>query len=237
MGFGRNMDGCGSFMKYSMFIVNFIIFLGGMIVVGLGIWTVVDKSFANELLGTNLYAGAVYVLIATGILVSLISCFGCFGSAKEVRCMLVTYFIAVFLIFVTMLVGGILGYVFREKVTKTMHNSMLGSIRSYGNYGPITEAWDETQSRLHCCGVNSYRDWNEQIPDSCCQEPVPGKRQRCNYLVENQNSFTLFTQGCLNVTVNYVREHAAIIGGAGIVVACLMVLGMIFSCALFKMIK
>lgn len=58
--------------------------------VALGIWTVVDKSFANELLGTNLYAGAVYILIATGILIAIISCFGCFGSAKEVRCMLVT---------------------------------------------------------------------------------------------------------------------------------------------------
>lgn len=55
----------------------------------LGIWTVVDKSFANDLLGTNLYAGAVYVLIATGLLVVLISCLGCLGSVKEVRCMLV----------------------------------------------------------------------------------------------------------------------------------------------------
>lgn len=27
MGWGRNMDGCGHFMKYSLFIVNLIIFV------------------------------------------------------------------------------------------------------------------------------------------------------------------------------------------------------------------
>lgn len=67
--------------------------IGGVIAVALGIWTVVDKSFANELLGTNLYSGSAYILIATGLLISLISCFGCFGSVKEVRCMLVTVII------------------------------------------------------------------------------------------------------------------------------------------------
>jgi len=211
--------------------------LGGVTVVALGVWTLVDKSFSNELLGTNMYIGAVYVLIATGILVSVISCFGCFGSAKEVRCMLVTYFIFVFLIFVTMLVGGILGYVFRAKVETTLRNEMIGSIRFYGNNRRVSEAWDETQSRLHCCGVTDYRDWHDKIPDSCCREPVPGKRQRCNLLVETQNSFTLYNKGCYNVTAEYVKQNAAIIGGAGIVVAGLMLIGMIFSCALYKMIE
>lgn len=46
-----------------------------------------------------------------------------------------------------MLVGGILGYVFRGKVEITLRNGMTGSLRSYGNYKPVTEAWDETQTR------------------------------------------------------------------------------------------
>jgi hypothetical protein len=33
----------------------------------------------------------------------------------------------------------------------------------------------------------------------------------------------VFTSGCLNVTEKFVKDHAAIIGGAGIGVACLMV--------------
>ncbi|KAG5876645.1 hypothetical protein JTB14_012990 [Gonioctena quinquepunctata] len=141
------MDGCGNFIKYSLFIVNLIIFLGGIIAVALGLWIAVDKSFANDLLGTNLYFGSTCTLIATGILVTLISFLGCLGSIREVKCMLVIYTITLFLIFVTMLVGGILGYVFREKVQTTIRIGMEGSLRDYGVHQSITDAWDETQTR------------------------------------------------------------------------------------------
>jgi hypothetical protein len=44
----------------------------------------------NELLGTNLFLGAVYILIATGAIISLIAFFGCLGALKEIKCMLLT---------------------------------------------------------------------------------------------------------------------------------------------------
>lgn len=47
-----------------------------------------------------------------------------------------------------MLVGGILGYVFRGKVETTIRIGMESSLRDYGNYKAITDAWDETQTRL-----------------------------------------------------------------------------------------
>jgi tetraspanin-11 len=62
--------------------------IGGITVLGIGIWTLVDKSFMNELLGTNLFLGAVYILIATGAIISLIAFFGCLGALKEIKCML-----------------------------------------------------------------------------------------------------------------------------------------------------
>lgn len=64
--------------------------IGGAIVFGMGVWTLVDKNFITELLGTNLFSGAVYVLVITSALVCLLSFFGCMGAAKEVKCMLLT---------------------------------------------------------------------------------------------------------------------------------------------------
>lgn len=57
---------------------------------GLGLWTLVDRSFMTELLGTNLFTGATYVLIVTSALVCVVSFFGCLGAAREVKCMLLT---------------------------------------------------------------------------------------------------------------------------------------------------
>jgi hypothetical protein len=54
------------------------------------VYTLYDKSFIKELLGTNLFTGAVYVLIVTGILLSFLSFLGCAGAVKEVKCMLLT---------------------------------------------------------------------------------------------------------------------------------------------------
>ena len=55
-----------------------------------GIWTCVDHASMERLLGTNLYMSAAYILIATGIVVVLVSFFGCLGAVKEIKCMLLT---------------------------------------------------------------------------------------------------------------------------------------------------
>lgn len=64
--------------------------VGGAIVFVLGLITLVDRNFLSELLGTNLFSGAVYVLVITSALVCLLSFFGCFGAIREIKCMLLT---------------------------------------------------------------------------------------------------------------------------------------------------
>ncbi|VEN50701.1 unnamed protein product, partial [Callosobruchus maculatus] len=119
----------------------------GLIALILGIWTIATRFFANDLLGTNLYSGAAHILTITSIFVILISILGCLGTIKEVRCLLVIYFTVSLILFVVMGVSAILAYVFRNKVLTTIRLGMESSLRGYGNYRSITDAWDETQTR------------------------------------------------------------------------------------------
>jgi hypothetical protein len=64
--------------------------LGGAIVFVISLITLIDRNFLSELLGTNLFSGAVYVLVITSALVCLLAFFGCFGAVKEIKCMLLT---------------------------------------------------------------------------------------------------------------------------------------------------
>lgn len=64
--------------------------LGGLVVLAIGLWMLIDRTFINDLIGTNLFQGSIYVLIATGALITFISFFGCMGAAKEVKCLLLT---------------------------------------------------------------------------------------------------------------------------------------------------
>lgn len=82
----------------------------------IGVWTLADRSFMERLLGSNLYVASASLLIAAGIFVSIISFLGSIGAYKEIRCMLLTFFVILFFIFLLMLIGGVFGYVFRNQV-------------------------------------------------------------------------------------------------------------------------
>lgn len=89
---------CSFKIYYEFLSVVFIIFfsdfffaqlqIGAFVLLGLGIWTVADRSFMNDLLGTNLLSGTVYVLIGTSAVICVISIFGCYAAAREVKSLL-----------------------------------------------------------------------------------------------------------------------------------------------------
>lgn len=53
-----------------------------------------------------------------------------------------------FLLFVTILIGGVLAYVFREKLMNTLEREMSSSMRLYDSRKAVREAWDMTQSKV-----------------------------------------------------------------------------------------
>ncbi|KAL7290251.1 hypothetical protein TKK_0015953 [Trichogramma kaykai] len=241
MGYHTELGGCGRCMKYTLFLVNFIIFIGGLLITALAVWALVDKvNYVTELTNNNMLTGTVYVMLVGGILTAFIAFLGCFGAAREIRCMLFTYFVAVLLLFIAILLAGIFGYVYREKFIDTFGQQMQNSLRLYREKPEYTEAWDFVQSRLHCCGVRGWRDWSgyfNEVPISCCRLMTDGRPIACNRYADSINQYNSYTEGCLQQTQMFLQKHAAILGGAGIAVAFVMLLGMILAISLFRIIR
>lgn len=142
------VEGFAKGVKYALFTANIIIFTGGLVVFSIGVWTLSDKSFMERLLGSNLYVASAGILIATGIIVTIISFLGTMGAYREMKCVLLSFFIILFIIFITMLVGGILGYIFRSEVDERMHTEMVNSVKSYKEDSRVTDAWDSVQRNV-----------------------------------------------------------------------------------------
>lgn len=108
---------------------------------------------------------------------------------KQIKCLLLSYIVFTFLLFVVCLVGGLLAYIFRTQVVTTIQAEMIADIRSYdpaSPEAPVTRAWDVTQERLQCCGLmtekvtQSWQMWRFNrilnpggvdslvVPRSCC---------------------------------------------------------------------
>ena len=59
-------------------------------------------------------------------------------------------------------------------------------------YSGVRETWDLVQTRLDCCGVDTWTDWlnNSSVPDSCC---LTGDKSGCG---QQATEDTVHTTGC-----------------------------------------
>ena len=178
----------------------------GVALLALGVWTVNDKLFVDELLRNKLYTETTFIIIVTSNLIILLSVFGCFAAVKEVKCLLLTYAVFMLLLLVILSVGGVLAYIFREQVKNTIQAEMLADIRNYDPREPessVSRAWDETQSQLECCGLMT-----EQVTLVTLQSvtPLTHTSSRLISLGRCGNSTRFST---LAQTVNWCPPHAA----------------------------
>jgi len=190
-------------VKYLLFATNFLIFILGLAVFGLGIWVVVDEpSFldlfskaqdqldSTEDFNVEIYTSAAYILLVVSALVVLISFFGCCGAWKENKCMLGTYFTLILALFIVMVVGAVLGY--SGDLEKAVKDPLKSALSKYSDvateesdpalYG-YKMAWNTVQEELKCCGVDDVTDWavitewdalDANKPEGCCMVKPDG---------------------------------------------------------------
>lgn len=91
--------------------------VGGAAVLGVGIWTLLEKSDYSSLLASSTFAVSTYILILAGSLVVVTGFLGCCAVIREQRSCLSTYFFFLLLIFVIELVAGVLAYVYYQRVS------------------------------------------------------------------------------------------------------------------------
>jgi len=89
---------CATIQKWLIFIVNIILFIFGIIQIGIACYVIAAGSdslgFAAEVLDGN--ESAVQAMLAFGILVVLISFVACVGATKESKCLLWLYAVVLF---------------------------------------------------------------------------------------------------------------------------------------------
>ncbi|XP_017270254.1 tetraspanin-11 isoform X2 [Kryptolebias marmoratus] len=234
-------------LKYLLFVFNFLFWMGGAAVLGVGVWTVVEKSDYLSLLASSTFAVSAYILILAGSLVVVTGFLGCCAVIREQRSCLSTYFFFLLLIFLIELVAGVLAYVYYQRLSDELKQHLNQTmIENYAQPGKetITSAVDRLQQDFKCCGSNNFQDWtqsvyilstqaeNRVVPDSCCKTvtPICGVRDHPSNIYKVEG-------GCITKLEQFLADHLLIIGAVGIGVACLQICGMIFTCCLYRRIK
>uniref|UniRef100_A0A671E223 Tetraspanin-4 n=1 Tax=Rhinolophus ferrumequinum TaxID=59479 RepID=A0A671E223_RHIFE len=169
--------GCLQGVKYLMFAFNLLFWLGGCGILGVGIWLAATQGNFATLSSSFPSLSAANLLIVTGSLVMAIGFVGCIGAIKEHRCLLLTFFVMLLLVFLLEATVAILFFAYTDKIDRYAQRDLKKGLHLYGTPGNVglTNAWSIIQTDFRCCGVSNYTDWFEvynatRVPDSCCLE-------------------------------------------------------------------
>ncbi|XP_062858909.1 CD151 antigen isoform X2 [Trichomycterus rosablanca] len=244
---GEKTHTCGTIcLKYLLFIFNLIFWLSGGAVLAVGIWTLVDKSDYISLLSSSTYSYAAYILIAAGAVVMLTGILGCCATIKESKTLLIVFFVLLLLVFLLEITAGILAYWYYQELNEELKTDLKQTmVEKYQqpDEDHITRAVDKLQQDLKCCGSNSSADWQEGawihkfaegrlVPDSCCKTPT----YRCGVRDHPSNIYKV-EGGCILKLEKFILQHLLILGAVAIGIAFVQVLGMIFTCCLYRSLK
>ncbi|XP_060779161.1 CD151 antigen, like [Neoarius graeffei] len=241
-------DRCGTVcLKYLLFVFNFLFWLAGGAVMAVGLWTLVKKSDYISLLSSRIYAVSAYILCLSGVTVMVTGVLGCCATFKEKRRLLRVYFVLLLCIFLLEILAGVLAYIYYQKLSDELKSNLKDTmVNKYEqtDQGHITSAVDKLQQEFKCCGSHNSSDWVESIwvrtgksrervvPDSCCKTPAAacGKRDHPSNIYKVEG-------GCIVKLENFIMDHLKLIGAVGVGVACVQIVGMIFTCCLYRSLK
>ncbi|KAG5315864.1 CD63 protein, partial [Acromyrmex insinuator] len=209
-------------VKYLLFLFNLIFAITGIVFISVGgVILVVYSGYSNFV--DSWFFAAPLLMIVVGVIVFLVSFFGCCGAVKENHCMIITFSVLLLLIFALELGAGITGYMMRGEVANMLENRLNDTLRQYELNPDIRRSWDIMQHDLQCCGMNNPADWPHiEIPT----------QSRCDL-----NSIHVYSEGCMMKLQSAIENNAMILGGVGIGVALIQLIGVVFACCLARSIR
>lgn len=220
-------------MKYILFAFTLAFVVFGILLIYTGLSTFVRLN-KYELVIHNAPDNATIALLVVGFVIFFISFLGCCGALMGNDLMLRTFsFIMTVLIIIEISSVGIV-YAFRNTIRSTMDDGIDRCITKYNETNQesaFTKLLDDIQVQWHCCGAESYHDWQNntayngtvKLPRSCC--PMDNASE-CTV-----HSAALFTQGCVPILTEEVKNSVSALFWVAIIVCVIQILGIIFSCS------
>ncbi|KGL73907.1 Tetraspanin-1, partial [Tinamus guttatus] len=214
-----------TFIKVMMILFNLTIFLGGAVLLGVGIWVVVDEDSFLKIFGaisTSLLqvVNVSYFLIVIGAILLIIGFLGCCGAQKESKCLLMLFFTVVLIIFIAEVAAAVVALVYTGLAETLLTATVAPLLKDkFGKDESLTQIWNVTMNELHCCGLNNYTDLTESPwLQKYKSYPAPSM-----WNLHSSSLLSCFLQGCFQQLLTEIRKNAGVVGGVAAGIAVLEV--------------
>ncbi|KAI1897151.1 hypothetical protein AGOR_G00080240 [Albula goreensis] len=163
---------CVTCLKNTMIFLNFICWLCGAFVLAFGIFLMMNSRFGS-LITSFWPIFPANTLVVTGTIVTCVCYLGFLGALRENRCMLISFFILLFILMLVELAMACILLVMDREIDTFFEKDLQRSLETYkqssatGNE-TLKDDFDAVQSIFKCCGVHNVSDWEGDVPISCC---------------------------------------------------------------------
>ncbi|XP_045445649.1 CD63 antigen-like isoform X2 [Melitaea cinxia] len=232
-------------IKYMLLCVTAIFVLTSALIISVGTTIYAIYYDVSFFLDTHQFSPVIFIIVI-GVIMLFVSLFGCIGALKESTCLVNIFAVILSLVLVLEVSAAIAAYTLRAQVADMLEENLKDAIHWYYNSYEVTDAFDFIQSRLNCCGVDSYLDWGEvnankpsisvaniTVPYSCCAQThyeVIGE-------VEIDECVKLYANGCLPRITYLIYQSAGLLGAGAMTIAFIQVIGIVFSFSLARSIR
>lgn len=234
-------------IKYMLLCITAIFVLTSALIISVGTTIYAIYHDVSFFLEDNFFSPATFVIVI-GVIMLFVSLFGCVGALKESTCLVNIFAVILSVVFVLEIAASITAYALRGQVTEMLDENLRTTMPYYYKNPEVQDAFDFIQSRLNCCGVDSYLDWsavypptgvpgisvaNISVPMSCCAET----RYDIIDDIRVDECIKLYANGCLPRVFYLVYQSAGLLGAGAMTIAFIQIIGIVFSFSLASSIR
>ncbi|XP_033324868.1 tetraspanin-8 isoform X1 [Megalopta genalis] len=253
------LSGCYGSVKYALIFINLIFGIVGLAVVGLIMWLFCGQTFLMSLSHEqHHFTAGLFILLAAGHLMLIVSFLGCWGAIRGSQCMLVCFFSCLLVVFVAQIAAGARICTSSGSLKDLVKSSMIITVKNkYGVEDSYTQTVDSFQSELGCCGATGPSDWAGSkystkdpslpvsltvsgdpnnvytVPESCCRtkDSLACTAAREIRVASDVNG-AIYNEGCIDKLIDVLSSQKNVIIGIVAAIGILELLGLIFSLVL-----
>lgn len=160
-----------SCVKYMIFLLNFLFWLFGGLLLAIGVYAFMDKLMdGNGWVRLDTIYDVIFnislVMIIAGVIVFTVSFAGCLGALRENTWLLKLYSMCLLLFFILEMSLAIICFVFPQYMNSFLEYQFTDKIiHSYRDDSDLQNFIDFAQQEFNCCGLSNagYQDWSEYL--------------------------------------------------------------------------
>ncbi|XP_009989380.1 PREDICTED: tetraspanin-7, partial [Tauraco erythrolophus] len=126
-------------------------------------------------------------------------------------------------------------------IKDTFLRTYTEAIQNYNKNDERSQAVDNVQESLSCCGIQSYTNWSTSpyffkhgIPTSCCMNSSDCNTQDLRNMTVAATKVN--QKGCYDLVTSFMETNMGIIAGVAFGIAFSQLIGMLLACCLSRFI-